>query len=140
MKQFVVLLALVSPLALAEAEASYGSQGGALAGAVGVAVAQRVATAPHCETTFDTSQQIILPTLNSSFDTKHFAWRSHLNFGLSISAGVVCILLAQCALLCCLALYLMIKWYKKRDLSSRTSVGRCETEKEVIANASVCQF
>merc|ERR1712018_9096 len=73
MKQFVVLLAFVSPLALAEAEASYGLHGGALgyAGAVGVAaapvavaaapvaVAQRVATAPHCQTTYDTitSQQ-----------------------------------------------------------------------------------
>merc|ERR1712212_1006237 len=64
MKQFVVLLALVSPLALAEADASYGIHGAALGGAVGiaaapVAVAQRVATAPHCQTAYDTvtSQQ-----------------------------------------------------------------------------------
>merc|ERR1711887_298924 len=64
MKQFVVLLAFVSPLALAEADASYGIHGAALGGAVGVAaapavVAQRVATAPHCQTTYDTitSQQ-----------------------------------------------------------------------------------
>merc|ERR1712128_338338 len=66
MKQFVVLLAFLSPLALAEAEASYGIHGGALgyAGSVGiaaapVAVAQRAITAPHCQTTYDTvtSQQ-----------------------------------------------------------------------------------
>merc|ERR1712037_12313 len=66
MKQFVVLLAFLSPLALAEAEASYGIHGGAYgyAGAVGVAaapvaVAQRAITAPHCQTTYDTvtSQQ-----------------------------------------------------------------------------------
>merc|ERR1712128_112051 len=61
MKQFVVLLAFLSPLALAEAEASYGIHGGALgyAGSVGiaaapVAVAQRAITAPHCQTTYDT--------------------------------------------------------------------------------------
>merc|ERR1712037_875051 len=61
MKQFVVLLAFLSPLALAEAEASYGIHGGAYgyAGAVGVAaapvaVAQRAITAPHCQTTYDT--------------------------------------------------------------------------------------
>merc|ERR1712212_281559 len=59
MKQFVVLPAFVSPLALAEAEASYGIHGAALGGAVGVAaapvaVAQRGATAPHCQTTYDT--------------------------------------------------------------------------------------
>merc|ERR1712212_994729 len=64
MKQIVVLLAFVSPLALAEADASYGIHGAALGGAVGiaaapVAVAQRVATAPHCQTAYDTvtSQQ-----------------------------------------------------------------------------------
>merc|ERR1712128_340989 len=66
MKQFVVLLAFLSPLALAEADASYGIHGGALgyAGSVGiaaapVAVAQRAITAPHCQTTYDTvtSQQ-----------------------------------------------------------------------------------
>merc|ERR1712212_16957 len=61
MKQFVVLLAFLSPLAMAEAEASYGLHGGAYgyAGAVGVAaapvaVAQRVATAPHRQTPYDT--------------------------------------------------------------------------------------
>merc|ERR1712106_1181560 len=66
MKQFVVILAFLSPLALAEADASYGIHGGALgyAGSVGiaaapVAVAQRAITAPHCQTTYDTvtSQQ-----------------------------------------------------------------------------------
>ena len=74
MKQFVVLLAFVSPLALAEVKTSYETQGGALAVAP-VAVAQRVSTASDTVT----SQQIILPTLksNSSIDTKTFEWYSH---------------------------------------------------------------
>ena len=60
MKQFVVLLAFFSLLALADAEASYGIQGGAVGiAAAPAAVAQRVATAPQCQTTYDTvtSQQ-----------------------------------------------------------------------------------
>ena len=67
MKQFVVLLAVCGG-AFADADAQIGLHGaGALGyagGAVGVAaapavVAQRVATAPHCQTTYDTitSQQ-----------------------------------------------------------------------------------
>ena len=79
MKQFVVLLAFVSPLALAEVKTSYETQGGALAAAP-VAVAMRVSTAPPCNTSDTvTSQQIILPTLksNSSIDTKTFEWYSH---------------------------------------------------------------
>ena len=79
MKQFVVLLAFVSPLVLAEVKTSYETQGGALAAAP-VAVAQRVSTAPPCNTCDTvTSQEIILPTLksNSSIDTKTFEWYSH---------------------------------------------------------------
>ena len=83
MKQFVVLLAFVSPLALAVVETSYGNRGGALDGGIGVpaaplSVAQK-ATAPHCVTTSDTvtSQQIILPALKSCIDTKTFEWYSH---------------------------------------------------------------
>ena len=68
--------------------------------------------------------QLILPKLKTSFDSEHFSWRSHVNFGVSTAAGVICSLL-----LCCLALYLSIKRCKRR--SPGTSKGNWEAENTI---------
>merc|ERR1712128_144528 len=95
MKQFVVLLAFLSPLALAEADASYGIHGGALgyAGSVGiaaapVAVAQRAITAPHCQTTYDTVTSQQCHTVSEPVCHTRPAPVAAVGYGVGIGAGV----------------------------------------------------
>lgn len=76
---------------------------------------------------FENSQltQLILPKLKSSFDTKHFQWRSHINTGVSISAGAGCILL-----LMIFVVYLSVKCYRRKK-SPPSSASGCKTDIEL---------